>query len=120
MSRTYKDKDFYLRFPEEKFDFGSEKVTYEYEWLSMWTNKQETCIGCIRCDIAGAKTKKPRHYKGDWKWYKRTPSWFVREFMTAPKRAACRNWEKQAIYADDLEDFKDCPDFGRKPHVYYY
>ena len=28
MSRTYKDKDFYLRFPEEKYDFGSEKVEY--------------------------------------------------------------------------------------------
>ena len=48
------------------------------------------------------------------------PSWFVREFMTVPKRAACRNWEKQAIYADDFEEIEDCPDFGRKPHVYYW
>ncbi len=59
-------------------------------------------------------------YSGDWKWYKQAPSWFVREFMTVPKRAACRNWEKQAIYADDFEEIEDCPDFGRKPHIYFW
>lgn len=104
MSRTYKDKDFYLRFPEEKFDFGRDFSYDRFMWI----------------DRPGVKTKKPRHYSGDWKWYKQTPSWWVREFMTAPKRAACRNWEKQAIYADDFDDLEDCPDFGRKPHVYFY
>ncbi len=131
MSRTYKDKDFYLRFPEEKYDFGSEKIEYRavvrtlYEYSLEDDSYSEVevphnYIGHRWLDKAGAKTKKPRHYRGDHKWYKQTPSWFVREFMTVPKRAACRNWEKQAIYADDLEDFKDCPDFGRKPHVYYW
>ena len=131
MSRTYKDKDFYLRFPEEKYDFGSEKIEYravvrtlyEYNLEDDSYSKVEVpqhYIGYRRMDKAGVKTKKSRHYNGDWKWYKRTPGWFVREFMTAPKRAACRNWEKQAIYAVDFEEIEDCPDFGRKPHTYFY
>ena len=131
MSRTYKDKDFYLRFPEEKYGFGSEtyeyrvvvKTLYEYNLEDDSYFKVEVpqnYIGFRRLDKAGARTKKPRHYGGHWKWYKQTPGWFVREFMTVPKRAACRNWEKQAIYADDFEEIEDCPDFGRKPHVYYW
>ena len=131
MSRTYKDKDFYLRFPEEKYDFGSEKIEYravvrtlyEYNLEDDSYSKVEVpqhYIGYRRMGKAGAKTKKSRSYSGDWKWYKQTPSWFVREFMNVPKRAACRNWEKQAIYAVDFEEIEDCPDFGRKPHVYFY
>lgn len=130
MSRTYKDKDFYLRFPEEKFDFAhgdmirvGARTLYNYDVEKDEFTEYVSDIEYISyrwLDKPGVKTKKPRHYKGDWKWYRQTPSWFVREFMTTPKRAACRNWEKQAIYADDLEDFEDCPDFGRKPHVYFY
>lgn len=105
MSRTYKDKDFFLRFPEEKYDFGREK-SQEGFWI--WL------------DVPGVKTKKPRHYKGDWKWYQRTPSWFVREFMTAPQRRECRDWESKVKYAVDFDEIEDCPFFGKKPHIYYY
>ena len=131
MSRTYKDKDFYLRFPEEKYDFGSEKIEYravvrtlyEYNLEDDSYSKVEVpqpYIDYRRMDKAGVKTKKSRSYSGDWNRYKQPPSWFVREFMNVPKRAACRNWEKQAIYAVDFEEIEDCPDFGRKPHVYFY
>ena len=131
MSRTYKDKDFYLRFPQEKYDFGREKEVhitstrklYEYDPLQdtfSVVEIEQPYVIYRWIKEPGVKTKKPRHYNGDWKWYKQTPSWFVREFMTVPKRAACRNWEKQAIYADDFEEIEDCPDFGRKPHVYYW
>lgn len=131
MSRTYKDKDFYLRFPEEKYDFGSEKVEYraiaktlyEYNLEEDTYSKIEVShnyIGHRWLDKAGTKTKKPRHYKGDWKWYKRTPSWFVREFMTAPKRRECRDWQSKVKYAVDFEEIEDCPDFGKKPHIYFY
>ena len=104
MSRTYKDKDFFIRFPEEKYDYGTTLIPYHYRYL----------------ELPGVKTKKPRKYAGDWKWYKQTPGWFVREFMTVPKRAACRNWEHRAKQTVDFENFEDCPDFGRKPHVYYW
>lgn len=131
MSRTYKDKDFYLRFPEEKYDFGSEKIEYravvrtlyEYNLEDDSYSKVEVpqpYIGYSWLDKAGVKTKKSRSYSGHWREYTQTPGWFVREFMTVPKRAACRNWEKQAIYAVDFEEIEDCPDFGRKPHVYYW
>ncbi len=119
MSRTYKDKNFYLRFPEEEYHYGTEYVDYDYEAKSIWGGMR-TFTGRRYFDVAGAKTKKPRHYEGDWKWYKNTPSWFVRDFMTGPKRRACRDWEKKVVLAEDLEDFEDCPDFGKKPHIYYW
>lgn len=112
MSRTYKDKDYYLSFPEEKWDYTYGPEGYNVQWIGS--------IFYRPLQIKGRKTKKPRNYKGNWKWYKQTPSWFVREFMTVPKRAACRNWEQRAKQVVDFENFEDCPDFGRKPHVYYY
>ncbi len=132
MSRTYKDKDFYLRFPEEKYDFGREdavgyrevvRTMWEYDPIADTFNTIEVpqhYIGYRWLDVKGVKTKKPRNYEGDWKWWRRTPSWFVRDFMTGPKRRACRDWEKKVVLAEDVEDFEDCPDFGKKPHVYYY
>lgn len=53
-------------------------------------------------------------------WFKSTPSWWVQEFMTVPKRAKCRNWEKQTLKLQNIEDFTICPDFGNKPHIYYW
>ncbi len=131
MSRTYKDKDFFLRFPEEKYDFGREKEVhitstrklYEYDPLQdtfSVVEMEQPYVIYRWVEEPGVKTKKPRHYKGDWKWYKRTPSWFVREFMTAPQRRECRDWESKVKYADDFEEIEDCPFFGKKPHIYYY
>jgi hypothetical protein len=34
-----------------------------------------------------------------------------------PKRAKCRNWEKTRTL-DNLDE--PCPDYGRKPHIYYH
>ena len=53
-------------------------------------------------------------------WYKQTPSWWIKEFMTVPKRSKCRNWEKEILKLQDIEDCSICPDFGNKPHLYYW
>lgn len=105
MSRTYKDKKYKLRFPEESLDFSRYSVgEWRYPFL----------------EFPGVKTKKSKKkYGGYHNWYGSTPSWWVREFMTSPKRSACRNWEKSVIYSIDLEA-EDCPDYGHKPHKYYW
>lgn len=137
MSRTYKDRPYKHLKDKLSWDERHEKVEYEgyvYDYAIPYsypdTSLREyldskfivgTCIKTFIVEKAGILKKRKRSYydAGDY-WFRRTPSWWTREFMTVPKRAACRNWEKQAIYADDLEDYKDCPDFGRKPHVYYW
>ena len=69
MSRTYKDKDFYLRFPEEKYDFGSEKIEYRAVVRTLYEYNLEDdsyfevevpqpYIGYRRMGKAGAKGKK--------------------------------------------------------------
>jgi hypothetical protein len=136
MSRTYKDRPY--KYNKEKVSWEDRHEEFEYEAYTYdyalpyvgWRSYKEhldskfvvgTRIKTFRVEKAGVLKKRKRFYQDpDDNWYKRTPSWWTREFMTVPKRAACRNWEKQAIYADDLEDFEDCPDFGRKPHVYYW
>ena len=53
-------------------------------------------------------------------WFKSTSSWWTKVFMTKPKRAKCKSWEKQTLKLQNIEDFTICPDFGNKPHVYYW
>ena len=53
-------------------------------------------------------------------WFKHTPSWWVKTFMTKPKRNKCKNWEKQTVKLLDIENCGVCPDFGNKPHLYYW
>ena len=48
------------------------------------------------------------------------PSWWVREFMSVPKRQKCRNWERNTVKLLDIEDVDICPDFGNKPHKYFH
>lgn len=117
MSRTYKDKKWKLRYPENDYKFGIERVPYTVEYISIYTDEKCSYTSYWLKDIPGAKTKKPRHEHGDWNWCHSTPSWWVREFMTAPKRAKCRNWEKTRTL-DNLDE--TCPDYGRKPHIYYW
>lgn len=117
MSRTHKDKKWQIRYPENDLRFGVEHVEYTVEYYSEYTNKLTSYTSYWYRHIQGAKKKKPRHTHGDWNWVYSTPSWYVREYMTAPKRAKCRNWEKTRTL-DNLDEI--CPDYGRKPHIYYY
>jgi hypothetical protein len=67
------------------------------------------------------KPKIKKHaFNPDNHWFKATPSWWTKVFMTKPKRAKCRNWEKQTLRLQNIEDFTICPDFGNKPHLYYW
>ena len=129
MSRTYKDQPRKLEVEhEDRYDeFQYEAHVYVYEktpgvsWGYTQVFTGETCTRVFSVKKAGIYTKKKRTYKDQgYRWYCRTPSWWVREYMTVPKRAACRNWEKDVVKHYDLEEIPDCPDYGYKPHVYYW
>lgn len=129
MSRTYRDSiNAKLRKSrKERWDleyYREEYVAEKYELdYSTWTRQYigELYVRSVLLKRAGVKPKKKRSYlEHDHYWYKYTPSWYVREFMNVPKRAKCRNWEKQAVKSLDLEDLPICPDYGRKPHLYYW
>lgn len=50
-----------------------------------------------------------------------TPSWWVREFMTAPQRRAVRDWERNAARTPTADlDTLDLPPHGKKPHLYFW
>ena len=137
MSRTYKDKSHKYNKEELSWNDRYELVEYEgyvydyhipYEYPN--TSYREhiasryiagTRIKTFRIEKAGILKKRKRSYVNRYDyWYRSTPGWWIREFMTAPKRAACRNWEKSIKHAQDFEEVEDCPDFGRKPHKYYW
>ena len=117
MSRTYKDKKLEHRDPTLNWHYGTELVLYEY--FSVYRDRWYT--GQQRVDIAGAKPKRKRSFSHpEQHWYQATPAHWTHLYMTVPKRAKCRNWEKTVVKAQDLEDVEDCPDYGRKPHIYYW
>jgi hypothetical protein len=102
MSRTQKDWPDQIRWPDARPKYDSSiHFGLGYHTLPMTASKVKRTS-----DI-------------NWKWYKRTPSAWTRIQMTRPKRRACRVWELKTKYLLDFEE-ADCPDFGRKPHVYYY
>lgn len=118
MSRTYKDKKWKLRYPENDYTFGSERIEYIDEYTSYYTGEKVKCTRYIWVDLPGAKKKKKRSEHGDWNWMYSTPSWWTRMMMGRPVRRACKVWEKQVL-TQDIEE-ADCPDYGRKPHIYYW
>jgi len=120
MSRTYKDIDWEIRFPQEAWSFGKEQVPAVLTYRNWRTKELESRLGTVTMAIAGAKSKKKRSADVWYRWYRSTPSSWVSEFMTAPKRAKCRNWEKDVVKLHDVEDAGICPDFGNKPHHYYW
>lgn len=120
MSRTYKDKKWRLRFPEDVYGYGTQEVPAIYTYVDWRTKEVTQHEGTIRMDIAGAKSKKKRSKEDQYHFPYSTPSWWVREFMNVPKRARCRNWEKDVVKLQDIEEAPVCPDYGNKPHVYYF
>lgn len=119
MSNTYRDK---LRAQARKsgeVKWDVEYETIEYTYVSKYSD--ETYTGRVYIKRAGVLTKKKRSYlEFEHRWYAYTPNWWVREYMTVPKRAKCSVWERQAVRLVDIEDVEDCPDYGRKPHLYYW
>lgn len=127
MSRTYKDRPFKftdkVEFDDEydRVEYEAEVYTYEkeYKWHYKRVYTGETRVSTYRVQKPGVHTKKKRSdvNKNDY-WYRKTPSWWVHDYMTVPKRAACRNWAK-TLTLENIEE-SDCPDYGDKPHFYYW
>ena len=120
MSRTYKDKKWKLRFPEDDWNFGKELVPACFTHRNWYTRELESYYGTCTMEVAGAKSKKKRSKEDQYHFPYSTPSWWIREFMNVPKRAKCRNWEKDVVKLQDIEEAPVCPDYGNKPHFYYW
>ena len=71
MSRTYKDRPFKIRFPEDQWDYKYYRVgdRWYFNYLA----------------YPGVLTKKKKNVDTDWHGMT-TPSWFIREFMNQPQR----------------------------------
>lgn len=131
MSRTYKDISAakYRKSSKTRWDREYEKYEYtawrrEYDFTNhVWQRTVETYPANTWIKRAGVLPKQKRYsLEFNHCWYRATPGWFVRDFMTVPKRRACRDWEKRAVKSsiEGLEDLEICPDYGRKPHKYYW
>lgn len=126
MSKTFRDserykakssrwQDDYYPEPYEALEREYSFETHQYEYTgnivtrTTWLKKP-----------GGPKLKRS-HLNYSYYWHRYTPSWFTRMFMTKPHRRGCRLWEREAVTLPvDLLDTVDCPDYGRKPHIYYY
>jgi hypothetical protein len=133
MSRTYKDRPYKIRFPQERRD---DYVVYKEEpWLqttkvvgydreTFKTIEEELPFPVwhvTRWEIPGPTTKpKLRRYKESRGYgrYTGAPSWWTRMFMNKPQRHKGRQWERKVLF-EDLEE-TDPPGVSRKPFVYYY
>lgn len=123
MSRTYKDKKWKYRDPENDWHFGMVQVPYTYMTRNYtgngWSEPYErTAFRWL--EVKGAKRKKKKRVDTEWHWMS-TPMWWVREMMNQPQRAAGTQWEKKILKVDieDLIDV-DTPSVSRKPHIYYW
>jgi hypothetical protein len=117
MSRTYKDRPRRIVWGT----WGDDRyyVDYVAEYRDYRTGKYHTVERSVGLTYAGYHPKKKRSADEDWRWCQSTPSWWVRMFMNKPKRRECRLWEQSLKTLADLED-ADCPDYGHKPHLYYW
>lgn len=108
MSRTYKDRPYKVRHPEEQWDYRYyPREGHRWYW---------------HCALQrpGVLTKKKKHVDTENHWMT-TPMWWVREFMNQPQRVRGKQWERQMVKVPVGElDIQDIPDVGRKPHLYYW
>lgn len=104
MSRTYKDRPYKIRFPEEQWDYKYYHCSKRFSFLA----------------YAGVLTKKKKHVDTVNHWMT-TPSWFIREFMNQPQRTRGKQWERKIVKCpfEELID-EDIPNVSRKPHIYYW
>ena len=124
MSRTYKDRHWKLRFPESRWDFGTQQIAYEATRriynveTGHYEDTDETCTWYYYVPIAGIKTKKKRKHNNEWHWLGATPSWWTNLMMNRPQRRKGRMWERK-VHFEDLEE-TDPPGVSKKPHQYYW
>ena len=118
MSRTFKDKKWTLRFPETKPRFGMVWLSGIKTLTNPYTGEELVFSRGYHLEVAGAKTRKKRNVNDHWNWVQSTPSWWTRSTMNRPQRRASRVWER-TVLSSDIEE-ADCPDYGKKPHVYYH
>ena len=127
MSRTYKDYTKKARKWHDTYEkvYVGEGIRYKYNLQTHEPVAVGTYPRFILLEKAGVLEKQKRN-DYDFVYYNRyarTPSWWIREFMTIPKRQKCRIWEENVVKTldlEDLEDLEDCPDYGNKPHKYYW
>ena len=123
MSRTYKDRPSWVRYPEDHW-----KVFDEYESVpyiakgNHWNGEPYERLAWYSIKKPYVKRKKPRHVDTSWRWMS-TPSWWTRLFMNRPQRIASKRWEREIVnysFWDLAQDNFDPPLVGRKPHTYYW
>lgn len=114
MSRTYKDKPGRVTCPEDRWNFGIERVYYTVK-----TDEGYEYTHVRIFDLPGVRTKKKRSYK-ERNWLT-TPMWWVRLMMNQPQRVATKQWEKKVVKVsvEDIIDL-DTPSVSRRPHWYYW
>ena len=117
MSRTYKDRPNRIKWGRWDDDIYFEDC--EVERRDYYTGELVTREVSYMLHYAGYHPKKKRDVNTEWKWMRSTPSWYTRLMMNKPKRRQCRLWEHSLHTVVDLEE-ADCPDYGRKPHIYYW
>ena len=107
MSRTYKDRPSRVKNPER-----------EIYWNTDWIAKSYFGGDWNRSDIF---SKKRKEIDTEDHWMS-TPSWWTRQFMTRPQRRKIHLWEQEfnKITNTDMLEDEDCPDYKRKPHIYYW
>lgn len=122
MSRTYKDKPYKYKYPEDyDYTYGTEMVPYEYTYISPYNNTEVTTVRYWHKQVPGAKTKKKKEIDTNWHWMQSTPSWWTRMTMNRPQRRAAHLWEREATMTpiEELEEL-DTPNTSHKPHIYYW
>ena len=62
---------------------------------------------------------KERAFGAGWRWLSQTPGWWVRLFMTKPKRAETTRLLKKVGRIPNIEDAPEFP-VAKKPHKYFY
>jgi hypothetical protein len=121
MSRTYKDKPYKFRDPENDHDYRYEYFEYESEGLD-WKGNPYSGIRRFYVERAGVLTKKKKRVDTEYHWMS-TPSWWTRLFMNRPQRIASKRWERDVVrmsFWDIAQDSFDPPPMGKKPHVYFW
>lgn len=102
MSRTFKDNPPKYRFQ----DYGKFGLVLQ---------------GSRFIQLKTDKTKKRRTLDNDYRWYRQNPSWWNKIYFYKPLRSKIRYLEnkikKTPIKELDLIYF---PEFGNKPHIYYW
>jgi hypothetical protein len=116
MSKTYKDKRNY-EFRHRNWQGDEVRIPYIAN-VTYWNGEVEERTKFFYLKQPTTKPKVKKLVDNEWHWLRAAPSWWVRDFMTAPKRASVRNW-KRSLTLENIDD-ADCPDYGNKPHHYYW